>query len=71
MVFVIVIFCKFYNIRFSCCVKDIYPGTPDFFLGSANAHALSSRRSRWRDDMLGRSDSVVLKCINISDVNIE
>jgi hypothetical protein len=54
----------------SCCVKDIYPGTPDFFFSSANAHALSSRRSRWRDDMLGRSDSVVFKCINISDVNI-
>ena len=34
MVFVIVIFCKFYNIRFSCCVKDIYPGTPDFFLAA-------------------------------------
>ena len=48
--FVILIFCKFYNIRFSCCVKDLYPGTPDFFFSSANAHALSSRRSRWRDD---------------------
>jgi hypothetical protein len=71
MVFVIVIFCEFYNIRFSCCVKDIYPGTHDFFFSSANAHALSSRRSRWRNDMLGRSDSVVFKCINISDVNIE
>jgi hypothetical protein len=43
-------YCKFYNMRFSCCVKDIYPGTPDFFFSSANAHALSSRRSRWRDD---------------------
>ena len=53
IVFVIVIFCKFYNIRFSCCVKDIY------------------RRSRWRDDLLGSSDKVVLKCITFqnSDVN--
>jgi hypothetical protein len=50
IVVVIVIFCNFYNIRFSCCVKDLYPGTPDFFFSSANAHALSSRRSRWRDD---------------------
>jgi hypothetical protein len=57
--------------RFSCCVKDLYPGTPDFFLSSANAHALSSRRSRWRDDARKERDSVVLKCINISDVNIE
>ena len=51
--------------------KGYLPRTPDFFFSSANAHSLSSRRSRWRDDMLGRSDSVVLKCINISDVNIE
>jgi hypothetical protein len=36
-------------------LKDLYPGTPDLFFSGANAHALSSRRSRWRDDMLGSS----------------
>jgi hypothetical protein len=71
IVFFILIFCKFYNIRFSCCVKDLYPRTPDFFFSSTNAHALSRHRSRWRDNARKERDSVVLKCINISDVNIE
>ena len=45
-VVVIVNFCKFWNIRFSCYVKDPpAPGTPYFFFSSANAHALSSHRS--------------------------
>jgi hypothetical protein len=35
------------------CKGSLYTGTPDFFFSSANADALSSRRSRWRDDMLG------------------
>jgi hypothetical protein len=46
---VIVNVCNFWNIRFSCRVKDLSPGTPDFFYSSANA--LWSRRSRWRDDV--------------------
>jgi hypothetical protein len=50
IVVVIVNFCKFYNICFSCCVKDLSPGKPIFFCSNGNAHALSSRRSRWRDD---------------------
>jgi hypothetical protein len=43
IVVVIVNFCKFYNIHFSCCVKDLYPGTPDFFFSSANTHALFNK----------------------------
>jgi hypothetical protein len=52
IVVVIVNFCKFYNICFSCCVKDFPPGKPIFFFSNANAHdiVLSSRRSRWRAD---------------------
>ena len=52
------------------CVKDLSPGKPIFFFSNANAHALSSRRSRWR----GRSAGATQCCfqiINILDVNIE
>jgi hypothetical protein len=54
---VIVIFCKFYNIRFSCCVKGVYPGTPDFSLAaqmrmryqaSNHGHALRSGKFGWQ-----------------------
>ena len=43
--------------------KGSLPRNTRFFFSSANAHALSSRRSRWRDD--ARKD------VLISDVNIE
>ena len=49
------------------CKGSLPRNTRFFFFSSANAHALSSRRSRWRDDARKERDSVVL----ISDVNIE
>ena len=46
---VIVNCCQFYNIRFSVLCEGFFPRITHFFFSSANAHALSSRRSRWRD----------------------
>ena len=48
-------------------IKDLSPGTPDFFISSANAHALSNRRQFIFYD--ARKERATH--IDISDVNIE